>query len=91
MRPAEDRQAETIEDKTPEGSNALAKPLQRRIALEDWELAEDEQIAALDALRDRYLVEEMVEAKAIPLLKQHNLIRSLSLSHLRNLIPDQTL
>lgn len=39
---------------------------------------------ALDMLRDRYLVEEMTEDTQL-LLKQHNLIRSLSLPHLKKL------
>lgn len=54
--------------------------------LEDWDLPEDEQITALDVLRDRYLVEESVDTvNEAYLLKQHNLIRSLSLSHLEKL------
>ncbi|MBE9063919.1 helix-turn-helix domain-containing protein [cf. Phormidesmis sp. LEGE 11477] len=56
--------------------------------LEDWEFAAADQTAALDVLRDRYLVEEVVEAvtdEPTLLLKQHNLIRSLSLSHLKML------
>jgi hypothetical protein len=38
----------------------------------------------LDVLRDRYLVEEITEDNEI-LLKQHTLIRSVSLSHLKKL------
>ena len=49
--------------------------------LEDWDLNENEQIAALNALRDRHLVEEVVDNDQC-LLRQHNLIRSVSLEHL---------
>lgn len=52
--------------------------------LEDWEQSEEQQLLALDALRDRYLVEEKLEDEDI-LLKQHNLIRSVSLAHLKEL------
>ncbi|MGC1308411.1 MAG: hypothetical protein WA885_14395 [Phormidesmis sp.] len=52
--------------------------------LEDWDRKVAEQLAALDVLRDRYLVEEMIEEAEI-LLKQHNLIRSVSLAHLKQL------
>jgi hypothetical protein len=52
--------------------------------LEDWDRDEDEQQVALDALRDRYLVEEVVESDRC-LLRQHNLIRGVSLEHLRQL------
>jgi nucleoside phosphorylase len=52
--------------------------------LEDWDRDEDEQQVALDALRDRYLVEEVVENNQC-LLRQHNLIRGLSLEHLKQL------
>ncbi|MEG4113862.1 MULTISPECIES: 5'-methylthioadenosine/S-adenosylhomocysteine nucleosidase [unclassified Microcoleus] len=52
--------------------------------LEDWDRDEDEQQVALDALRDRYLVEEFVEGDRL-LIRQNNLIRSLSLEHLRKL------
>ena len=55
--------------------------------LEDWQQNEAQQLAALDALRDRYLVEERTEADEI-LLKQHNLIRSVSLAHLKALTFD---
>ncbi|MEO1389817.1 MAG: ATP-binding protein [Cyanobacteria bacterium J06634_6] len=61
--------------------------------LEDWATAplspqtQAEREAALDALRDRYLVEEKAEADEI-LLKQHNLIRSVSLAHLQSLTFD---
>lgn len=39
---------------------------------------------ALDVLRDRYLVEEMTEDTEL-MVKQHDLIRSLSLTHLKTL------
>ena len=52
--------------------------------LEDWDREVAEQLAALDVLRDRYLVEETTNDTDL-LLKQHNLIRSVSLSHLNKL------
>lgn len=52
--------------------------------LEDWDRDEEEQQVALDALRDRFLVEEVVEIDKC-LLRQHNLIRGVSLEHLRQL------
>lgn len=52
--------------------------------LEDWDRNEEEQKAALDALRDRYLVEESIE-NAQYLLRQHNLIRSVSLEYLKQM------
>ncbi|MEG4408589.1 phosphorylase family protein [Microcoleus sp. MON2_D5] len=52
--------------------------------LEDWDRDEDEQQVALDALRDRYLVEGVVEGDRC-LLRQHNLIRGVSLEHLKRL------
>jgi hypothetical protein len=52
--------------------------------LEDWDRNEDEQRAALDTLRDRYLVEELIENDQC-LLRQHNLIRSVALENLRHL------
>ena len=55
--------------------------------LEDWDRDEDEQQVALDALRDRYLVEGVVEGDHC-LLRQHNLIRGISLEHLRKLDED---
>lgn len=39
---------------------------------------------ALEALRDRYLVEEVVENDQF-LLRQHNLIRSVALDHRKQL------
>jgi hypothetical protein len=55
--------------------------------LEDWDRDGDEQQVALDALRDRYLVEEVVESDRC-LLRQHNLIRGVSLEHLKRLDDD---
>lgn len=52
--------------------------------LEDWERNEDEQRAALDTLRERYLVEESIDNYQI-LLRQHNLVRGVSLELLKNL------
>ncbi|MFG6105686.1 AAA family ATPase [Leptothoe sp. EHU-05/26/07-4] len=52
--------------------------------LEDWQRSESEQVAALEILCDRYLVEEMTEGTQL-MLKQHNLIRSVSLAHLKQL------
>ena len=49
--------------------------------LEDWDRNEEEQKAALDTLRERYLVEEIVQNNQ-HLLRQHNLIRSVSLEHM---------
>ena len=55
--------------------------------LEDWDCDENQQETALEALRDRYLVEEVVENDKF-LLRQHNLIRSVALEHLRQLDDD---
>lgn len=52
--------------------------------LEDWDCDQQKQELALDALRDRYLVEEVVEEDQL-LLRQHNLIRSVALEHLKQL------
>lgn len=52
--------------------------------LEDWDRDEEEQKAALDVLRDRYLIEESIENDQL-LLRQHNLIRSVSLENLKTL------
>lgn len=52
--------------------------------LEDWDCDEKKQELALDTLRDRYLVEEVVEDDKL-LLRQHNLIRSVALEHLKQL------
>ena len=54
--------------------------------LEDWDIDEDGREMALDALKDRYLVEERVDDESNQyLLRQHNLIRGVSLEHLRKL------
>ena len=50
--------------------------------LEDWNRNEEERKLSLEILRDRYLVEETIEDDQI-LLRQHNLIRSISLEHLK--------
>jgi nucleoside phosphorylase len=55
--------------------------------LEDWDRDEKQQRIALQALRDRYLVEGVVESDR-SLLRQHNLIRSVSLEHLKQLDED---
>jgi len=52
--------------------------------LEDWDRNAEEQGVALDTLRDRYLVEELIEDNQL-LMRQHNLIRSVALDNLRNL------
>jgi nucleoside phosphorylase len=52
--------------------------------LEDWDRNEYEQIAALNILRDRYLVEEVIDNNQC-LLRQHNLIRSVSIECLKQL------
>ena len=57
--------------------------------LEDWDIDEDGQKMALDALRDSYLVEERVDENNQVLLRQQNLIRSISLEHLRQLYDDK--
>lgn len=54
--------------------------------LEDWNQSVQEQKAALDTLRERYLVEELIDHSSNQhLVRQHNLIRSLSLVHLQKL------
>jgi hypothetical protein len=52
--------------------------------LEDWDCDREKQELALDALRDRFLVEEELIDDEIH-LRQHNLIRSVALEHLKNL------
>jgi hypothetical protein len=52
--------------------------------LEDWEYEQEAREVALDVLRDRYLVEEVIEDDQL-LLRQHNLIRSLALERLKQL------
>ena len=58
-----------------------------------WDPDPEAQLAAIDALRDRYLVEEVLEDDEYR-LKQHNLIRSVALDHLDKLdlnpLPDST-
>jgi len=53
--------------------------------LKDWNCDEDEQEVALLTLRDRCLVEVRVDENGEFLLRQHNLIRSVSLEHLKKL------
>ena len=53
--------------------------------LEDWDVEEDERYIALDTLRDRFLVEERVDESDRIMVRQHNLIRSVSLEHLKKL------
>ena len=55
--------------------------------LEDWAQDDNQQMVALDVLRDRYLVEEMTEDTEL-LLKQHNLIRSIALARLKKMTFD---
>ena len=59
--------------------------------LEDWDLPEDwdeeNSQQMLDALRDRYLVEEVIDNNQC-LLRQHNLIRSLSIERYKQLDED---
>lgn len=52
--------------------------------LEDWERNDEEQKMALETLRERYLVEQSIENNQL-LLRQHNLIRSVSLENLEHL------
>lgn len=52
--------------------------------LEDFVQKGKDQRTALNMLRERFLVEEILENNEV-YLKQHNLIRSLSLEHLKNL------
>ena len=51
--------------------------------LEYWDIDEDKREMALDTLRDRYLVEEKVDENNRLQVRQHNLIRSVSLENLR--------
>ncbi|NER06892.1 MAG: ATP-binding protein, partial [Okeania sp. SIO3C4] len=53
--------------------------------LEDWSCSKDEQEVALLTLRDRCLVEVRVDESGEFLLRQHNLIRSVSLENLKKL------
>ncbi len=56
------------------------KFLLKTVARLGWD--EDKQQVALDALRDRYLIEEEIINDEL-VLRQHNLIRSVALNHLR--------
>ena len=56
--------------------------------LEDWDQNEKDQKLALEMLRERYLVEELIEDNQC-LLRQHNLIRSVSLEQLKSLDVDE--
>jgi len=53
--------------------------------LEDWDIDEEGRQMALDTLRDRFLVEELIDGNNQVLLRQHNLIRGVSLEHLKKL------
>ncbi|MDJ0555057.1 MAG: NB-ARC domain-containing protein [Microcoleaceae cyanobacterium MO_207.B10] len=54
--------------------------------LEEWSCSKEEQEVALLTLRDRFLVEEVgVDENGDILLRQHNLIRSISLENLKKL------
>jgi hypothetical protein len=54
--------------------------------LEFWPFAQKEKEVALDVLRDRYLVEELINPENNQcLVRQHNLIRSIALAHFKNL------
>ena len=55
--------------------------------LDYWDCDPEAGLAALDALKDRFLVEEGVEAGQYT-LRQHALIRSVSLDHLKELAPE---
>lgn len=50
--------------------------------VEDWERSQSQATEALDALRDRYLLEDVVEQNQ-SLVRQHNLIRSVALEELQ--------
>ncbi|MGP1385388.1 MAG: AAA family ATPase [Thainema sp.] len=52
--------------------------------LDYWDCDPESALLALDALRDRFLVEEAIEAGEY-MVRQHNLIRSVSLEHLEQL------
>ena len=54
--------------------------------LKSWQCDEEKQEVALQTLRDRFLVEDVgVDESGEFLLRQHNLIRSVSLEHLKKL------
>jgi len=52
--------------------------------LDAWHCGDSNKQAALEALRERYLVEESIHSEQY-LLRQHHLIRSIALEHLKNL------
>lgn len=56
--------------------------------LEYWDCDEEQQEMALDALRDRYLVEDIIDNNNQCLVRQHNLIRSVALERLKQLGED---
>ncbi|MTJ13562.1 ATP-binding protein [Anabaena sp. UHCC 0187] len=51
--------------------------------LETLGLGEEDQYGVLNTLRDRYLIEEMIDSNNDYLLRQHNLIRTVALEHLK--------
>ena len=51
--------------------------------LETLGLGEEDKYAVLNTLRDRYLIEEMIDDNDDYLLRQHNLIRTVALEHLK--------
>ncbi|MEB3340744.1 NB-ARC domain-containing protein [Okeania sp.] len=55
--------------------------------LADWDCDEDEADLALEVLRDRFLLEEVVENDDV-FVRQHNLIRSVALEHHKKLDED---
>lgn len=50
--------------------------------LDFWQVPPEEQGLALDVLRDRFLLEEVLEQDEV-LVRQHHLVRSVGLDHLR--------
>jgi hypothetical protein len=52
--------------------------------LEDWNRDREEQEAALNVLRDRYLVEQSIQ-DGLLVIGQHNLVRSIALEKLKSL------
>lgn len=52
--------------------------------LDGWNCDDSHKQAALEALRERYLVEESISSEQY-LLRQHHLIRSIALEHLKHL------
>lgn len=57
--------------------------------LEDWKLNRAQQIIALESLEERCLVERVIKDNEI-LVRQNNLIRSISLKHLQRLDDSRT-